>query len=147
MGPTRPFSGRNKWPDLPISKEIQHCMTQYMQSVQRSAQQLVRALATSLGLAEDYFDNCIDDPVVIHRLLRYPQAHRNSFDDEMQLHCGKHTDYGMVTLLYQFEHGLQIRDPASGCWLWVPPPPVKHAFTVNLGDCMQIFTNGLYPST
>merc|ERR1711988_152558 len=29
----------------------------------------------------------------------------------------------------------------------VPPPPVKHAFTVNLGDCMQIFTNGLYQST
>jgi len=145
--PTRPFAGRNKWPDSPNSENVRKPITKYMDSMQVCAQELVRALATSLSLAENFFDRCMHDPVIIHRLLRYPQADKNSFGDELQIHCGKHTDYGMVTLLYQSDYGLQIRDPHSDSWLWVPPPPTKYAFTVNLGDCMQIFTNGLYQST
>eukprot|EP01134_Creolimax_fragrantissima_P006376 CFRG6376T1 len=50
-----------------------------------------------------------------------------------------HNDAGLVTLLYQDNvGGLQV-------WLnevWADVPPISNALVLNIGDMMQIFTNG-----
>lgn len=51
-----------------------------------------------------------------------------------------HTDFGTVTLLFNWLGGLQIEDRATGRWGWVRPLP-GHAIC-NLGDAMREFAGG-----
>ncbi|RYO89235.1 hypothetical protein DL766_004543 [Monosporascus sp. MC13-8B] len=51
-----------------------------------------------------------------------------------------HTDFGSVTLLFNWLGGLQIENRASGVWEWVKPVP-GHAIC-NLGDAMHEFAGG-----
>ncbi len=83
--------------------------------------------------------------------------------------CQDHVDFGSVTLLVQDSAGgLQIKDKRGKGWIPAPPMPgtvlVRKKTTmllqtfqyifltfdvrkVNLGDEMEIFTNGLYAAT
>ena len=51
-----------------------------------------------------------------------------------------HTDFGTVTLLFNWLGGLQIENRATGAWEWVRPLP-GHAIC-NLGDAMREFAGG-----
>ncbi|XP_057448034.1 protein SRG1-like isoform X1 [Lotus japonicus] len=55
-----------------------------------------------------------------------------------------HTDAGVLTLLLQVNEteGLQIRKDGK----WVPVTPLSNAFVINVGDIMEILTNGIYRS-
>jgi len=84
--------------------------------------------------------------------------------NEGLLGIGAHTDYGALTFLYTDEvPGLQIAgighgaegDPlalrAEGATLgdenWLSIPPMRGGFIVNIGDMLEIWTNGFLPST
>ena len=63
--------------------------------------------------------------------------------DKHAIGLPSHTDFGSITILFNWLGGLQIqsRDPAKlGEWEYVKPLP-GHAI-INLGDSMVIFTNG-----
>ncbi|XP_059075225.1 probable 2-oxoglutarate-dependent dioxygenase AOP1 [Cryptomeria japonica] len=54
------------------------------------------------------------------------------------------TNIGILTILYQDDvGGLQIRTK-EGCWIDVKPS--KRSFVVNLGDCLQMWSNCRYRS-
>ncbi|KAI3884641.1 hypothetical protein MKX03_037054 [Papaver bracteatum] len=62
---------------------------------------------------------------------------------ELTLGMPPHSDYGFLTLLLQDEvEGLQIQH--EGQWLTVEPIP--NSFVVNVGDHLEIFSNGRYKS-
>ena len=46
----------------------------------------------------------------------------------------RHTDYGVLTLLIQYEHGLQILH--NGEWVPINPPP--YYFLVNVADQLEV---------
>ena len=59
---------------------------------------------------------------------------------DMALH--HHTDPGVLTLLLQDDiGGLQTYSQADG---WIDVPPQADTVVVNLGDCMQVWTNDIY---
>ncbi|KAG7292255.1 hypothetical protein NEMBOFW57_002290 [Staphylotrichum longicolle] len=117
---------------------------------------ILRTLASRLGLAPDAFTrlNRFDQPSGDHCRLTHTGPH--SADANNVLGLPSHTDFGSVTVLFNWLGGLQIESPSSisssgsssssheSEWLWVQPLP-GHAI-VNLGDAMVTFTNGTLKS-
>jgi len=62
-----------------------------------------------------------------------------------QLRCAEHSDYGACTLLFQDEvGGLEIKTKQSQ---WLSAPYVPDTIVINIGDCMEMWTNGYLTST
>lgn len=60
-------------------------------------------------------------------------------------HPPSHTDYGSVTLLFQHEvGGLEVQ---AGRSRWISTPVIPGIAIINLGDCLEYWTNGLFKST
>ncbi|KAJ1412069.1 Oxoglutarate/iron-dependent dioxygenase [Sesbania bispinosa] len=55
-----------------------------------------------------------------------------------------HSDAGALTILLQANEieGLQIRKDG----MWIPVKPLSDAFVINVGDMLEILTNGIYRS-
>ncbi|KAK7394578.1 hypothetical protein VNO78_15110 [Psophocarpus tetragonolobus] len=54
-----------------------------------------------------------------------------------------HSDYGSITVLLQTRSGLEIKDKNNN---WVPVPCIEGALVVQLGDQMEVLSNGQYKS-
>lgn len=64
-------------------------------------------------------------------------------EPELTLGMPPHSDYGFLTLLLQDEvKGLQIQFEEK----WLTVEPIPNAFVVNIGDHLEIFSNGRYRS-
>jgi isopenicillin N synthase-like dioxygenase len=104
---------------------------------------LHRAFARDLGLPPGFFEDKLDRPMAVLRLLHYPPAPTRA--EAGQLGAGEHTDYGCVTLLAtDGVGGLQVQSRAGD---WLDAPHVPGAFVCNIGDCLMRWTNDIYVST
>jgi len=102
---------------------------------------LLKALATDLGLDENWFANTVDNGNSILRLLHYPPID----GDPNGVRAGAHEDINVITLLLGAEEaGLQVKTQ-TGAWMPVQPP--EGALVINIGDMLQRLTNHVYPST
>jgi isopenicillin N synthase-like dioxygenase len=133
--------GPNQWPaGIP---DFEPVMTAYLQEMLRVSQQVLRALALTLDVPEDYFSAFCDMPVSTLRLLHYPTQPEKPLPGEKG--CGAHTDWGAVTILLQDNAGgLQVLSRDNR---WIHATPIPGSFVVNLGDLMGRWTNNLYRST
>ena len=62
----------------------------------------------------------------------------------MQWGVGEHSDYGLLTILWQDDvGGLQVKTREG----WVDAPPLPRSFVCNIGDMLDRMTGGLYLST
>lgn len=75
--------------------------------------------------------------------IRLIQAPPYPFD-ATQAQRAEHTDFGSITILFNWLGGLQIRVPDTAEWVYVRPIP--GSCVVNLGDAMVKFTAGLLRS-
>jgi isopenicillin N synthase-like dioxygenase len=136
-----PNHGPNQWPDgLPAFHDQ---MLDYQSRMIELGRHLMRCLALSLELPENFFDAGVADPMCTVRLLHYPphpaDAHAN------QLGAGAHTDWGAITMLLQDgQGGLEVCN-ADG--VWIQATPIPGTFIINLGDMVRRWTNDLYQST
>ncbi|MFV9429035.1 isopenicillin N synthase family dioxygenase [Rhodococcus aetherivorans] len=136
-----PFFGPNLMPaELP---EFEITCDEYYAAMRTLAGHLVRAFAISLGLPADYFERMQTDPITIQRLLHYPPQDPTANDNTIGI--GAHTDKGILTILSQDNvGGLQVQNKDGE---WISAPPVEDAFVINIGDLVQLMTNGKYSST
>lgn len=134
------FRAENVWPDLPGFRAT---MLDYFAACHSLGVLLHRAFALDLGLTPGFFDDKLDRPMAVLRLLHYPPAPEQA--DPGQLGAGEHTDYGCVTLLAtDGVGGLQVRTRAGE---WLDAPHVPGTFVCNIGDCLMRWTNDIYVST
>lgn len=134
--------GPNRWPAKSILPGFQPTMEDYHSKITNLAMDVVRLVAVGLGLEKSYFDEAFEDSIATLRLLHYDK--RKSNPEQGIFAAGAHSDYGILTLLLTDENpGLQIN--YRGEWIDVPPRP--NAFVVNIGDMLEIWTNGQYKST
>ena len=149
----------NIWPDedrLSVLKGWKNTMKEYFNQIHILGMRMLRILALSLDLDADFFDDKFTNPMEALRLLHYSEE--KSSTEEGVLGCGAHSDYGMLTFLIT-DHvpGLEIlrkgklSNATTGITTekeeWMPVPPVKDTFIVNLGDMLQRWTNDTYSST
>ena len=99
--------------------------------------------ATLLNVPRDFFHSRITGENVTLRLLHYPPL---TTRESGQLGAGAHTDYGLLTLLFQDQvGGLEVLGRQSDNW--IPVAPRAGEIVVNTGDLMERWTNGRFRST
>eukprot|EP01087_Luapelamoeba_hula_P012618 TRINITY_DN3526_c0_g1_i2.p1 TRINITY_DN3526_c0_g1~~TRINITY_DN3526_c0_g1_i2.p1 ORF type:complete len:269 (+),score=22.92 TRINITY_DN3526_c0_g1_i2:289-1095(+) len=138
--------GKNRWPESVAEPlEWRNTMLRYVDEMYRIGNSLLTAFALDLGLDEAFFLPMFDPGMGLLRIVHYPPQDITSEGfDSRHIGCGKHTDFGIVTILSQDSPGLQVLNKADE---WISVPPLPDHFVVNLGDCMERWTNGLYKAT
>ncbi|XP_038709993.1 protein SRG1-like [Tripterygium wilfordii] len=129
----------NLWPQIP--HDFRDILHEYSMKIKHLMNVLFEAMARSLNLEEKSFsDQFGEQPVMQVRFNFYPPCSR----PDMVLGVKPHTDRSGITVLLQDKEveGLQIIK--DGKWITVPVLP--DALVVNLGDQMQIMSNGVLKS-
>jgi isopenicillin N synthase-like dioxygenase len=132
-----PMLGPNTWPDLPGFADA---VTAYYAAVLEVGQRLLWAFAVALGEDPDVFSRHATKTPSQLRLVHYPY----NPDAEDVLGIGAHTDYECFTLLKPTAPGLEV---LNGAGEWIDVPPVDGTFVVNIGDMLELWTNGAFVAT
>lgn len=132
-----PMLGPNAWPDLPGFAES---VTAYYTAVLEVGQRLLWAFAIALGEDPDVFTRHATKTPSQLRLVHYPY----NPDAEDHMGIGAHTDYECFTLLKPTAPGLEV---LNGAGEWIDVPPVPGTFVVNIGDMLELWTNGAFVAT
>ncbi|WP_312952346.1 isopenicillin N synthase family oxygenase [Superficieibacter sp.] len=134
------MQGPNQWPEaLP---ELRTVLSRWQQEMTNVALELLRAFAEALSLPRHAFDNLYGEYPNEHvKLIRYPG--RNG--SESRQGVGAHKDSGFLTLLLQDEQGgLQVEVSPDN---WVDAVPLPDSFVVNIGELLELATNGYLRAT
>lgn len=134
----RPMLGANQWPTLPGFKED---ISAYYDAVFNLSRTLFRGFAIALGLPEDTFIRHVNTPPSQLRLVHYPYVADAPMD---RPGIGAHTDYECFTLLLPTAPGLEV---LNGAGEWIDVPLIDGSFVVNIGDMMEVLSNGNYVAT
>ncbi|MBS9533732.1 isopenicillin N synthase family oxygenase [Mycobacterium sp. M1] len=134
--------GPNQWPRaLPALAGL---IGEFHDEMDRVARELLRRWAESLGSPPDIFDAAFGaEPASLMKLIHYPPRPAGSADDQG---VGAHKDPGVLTLLClePDSGGLQVQS-LDGQWL--DAPPMADAFTVNIGELLEVSTRGYLRAT
>ena len=133
------LQGPNQWPrKLPGLREA---LTSWQNRATAVAIRLLRAFALSLDQPEDALEP-IHAGSANHRMkiVRYPG--RGATGDDQGV--GAHKDGGFLTLLLQDEHtGLQVEYDHE----WVDVDPIPDTLVVNIGELLELASNGYLRAT
>jgi isopenicillin N synthase-like dioxygenase len=131
--------GPNQWPAaLP---ELRAVVTRWQAAAMQVLVRILRAFALALGQPADALEPLYgNDPHYLVKLIRYPGRDATSADQGV----GAHKDAGLITLLLQDGHaGLQVETPQG----WVDVPPRAGTFVVNIGELLELVSDGYLRAT
>ncbi|MET9328878.1 2-oxoglutarate and iron-dependent oxygenase domain-containing protein [Tsukamurella sp. NPDC003166] len=132
--------GPNQWPAaLPALRPV---MERWDADLARVSRTLLRAWARSLGADPHVFDEAFAvEPATLIKIVRYPAG------TDSDQGVGAHKDSGVLTLLLvdPDSEGLQVLPP--GAHEWVDVPPLPGAFIVNIGEMLEVGTDGYLHAT
>lgn len=136
------LQGHNQWPaGYPALEREAMAWAGLMGSV---AAELLAGISVALGLPEDYFaEPFAGTPAWMAKLVHYVGGQVPAAGTQG---VGSHADYGFITLLLQ-DHvgGLQVQPHGHPEWISVAPIP--GALVVNLGEMLEVATNGYLMAT
>ncbi|KAJ0081052.1 hypothetical protein Patl1_10239 [Pistacia atlantica] len=97
-------------------------------------------MGKGLRIEDDYMKKLFEEGRQRIRLNYYPPCPQ----PELAIGINPHSDGGGLTIILQLNEmdGLQIRKNE----MWVPVKPLPGAFIINIGNFLEIVTNGTYPS-
>ena len=150
LGPDHPrvragviLHGANLWPAI---DGFGPTVLAYIDALAQLGHALMGGIALGLGLPQHWFaDHGTADPLLLLRLFNYPSRPVPE-GSATQWGVGEHTDYGLLTMLWQDDvGGLQVRT-GRGDADWVDAPPIPGTFVCNIGDMLDRMTGGRYRS-
>ncbi|WP_406861588.1 2-oxoglutarate and iron-dependent oxygenase domain-containing protein [Streptomyces sp. HUAS MG47] len=135
------LQGPNQWPAaLP---ELRTAALHWIDRLSAVAERLLHELLAAIGAPPRFYDDIFGAHAHPHlKLVRYPGSSGDEGDEQG---VGIHKDYGFLTLLLQDQvGGLQV---LRGDGQFHEVPPMKGAFVVNLGELLEVATNGYLVAT
>jgi isopenicillin N synthase-like dioxygenase len=143
IGPGDPawlrLRGPNLWPEQP--PEFRAVVTQWVEELERVGTALIRAVALALGQPVDHFDAAVTPPEILTKIIRYPPPSATFPTDQG---VGAHTDGGFLTFVHQDAVG-GLEAEVHGEWVRVPARP--GAFVINIGEMLQLVSQGYFRAT
>ncbi|KMZ72203.1 2-oxoglutarate (2OG) and Fe(II)-dependent oxygenase superfamilyprotein [Zostera marina] len=137
--------GSNQWPENPT--RMKSVMEKYVDLLKEVSRKIMRGIALALGGPVDTFEQeqMAGDQFWVMRLIGYPGSNSNSKNTD-SVGCGAHTDYGLLTLVNQDESSsaLEVKNQNDE---WISAVPIPGTFVCNIGDMLQVWSNGEYRST
>lgn len=134
------LEGPNLWPTaLP---ELHTVVEQWSTQLNALALRLLRNWALALGSPENIFDAAFaDHPFSLIKIVRYP----GESTDAPKQGVGAHRDGGVLTLLLvePGKGGLQVEHEGE----WIDAPSIPGAFVVNIGEMLELATDGYLKAT
>lgn len=132
-----PMLGPNTWPAVP---GFAAAVTAYYNAIMAVGHRLLRAFAVALGEDPEVFSRHATKPPSQLRLVHYPFNSQASDAPGI----GAHTDYECFTLLKPTAPGLEVQ---NGAGEWIDVPPIEGTYVVNIGDLLELWTNGVFVAT
>ncbi|CAM8993215.1 unnamed protein product [Rhodiola kirilowii] len=127
------------WPSKP--SDFSDAVGRYSSGVQKLCGKLLKYIALSLGLKMEVFEDMFGEAVQAIRMNYYPPCPR----PDLVLGLSPHSDGSALTVLQQGKGssvGLQILKDNN----WVPVHPIPNSLVINIGDTIEVLTNGKYKS-
>ncbi|KAK6774280.1 hypothetical protein RDI58_029519 [Solanum bulbocastanum] len=136
-----PSSNISEIPNLDdVYREV---MRDFAKRLEKLAEELLDLLCENLGLEKSYLKNTFygsKGPNFGTKVSNYPPCPKPDLIKGLRAH----TDAGGIILLFQDDKvsGLQLLKDGR----WIDVPPMRHSIVVNLGDQLEVITNGKYKS-
>ncbi|RDX77977.1 Protein SRG1, partial [Mucuna pruriens] len=126
------------WPKTP--EGFKELIETYASEVRRVGEELLSSLSVIMGMQKHVLLGLHKESLQGLRVNYYPPCST----PEQVLGLSPHSDTSTITLLMQDDDvlGLEIRHQGG----WVPVTPISDALIVNVGDAIEIWSNGKYKS-
>ncbi|KAK2988839.1 hypothetical protein RJ640_015867 [Escallonia rubra] len=114
---------------------------EYGQEMEKLSFRLMELISMSLGLPRQRLNGFFKDHTSMGRLIHCPPCPT----PKLALGTHEHTDVGALTILSQDDAGgLEAQRTFDG--EWVPVKFVPHAYVINVGDMLEVWSNKKYVS-
>ncbi|RZC43820.1 hypothetical protein C5167_036770 [Papaver somniferum] len=137
---TLPHSARKPhlFPKLP--QPLRDTLESYSSQLKILAMKILGRMAKALEIESNFMSELFENGMQNMRMNYYPPCPQ----PERVIGLTSHSDGVGLTILLQLNEveGLQIKKEDK----WVSVKPLPHAFIINIGDILEIVTNGIYPS-
>ncbi|KAG9143451.1 hypothetical protein Leryth_016450 [Lithospermum erythrorhizon] len=127
------------WPTKPSN--FSETLEEYSRELRKFCKNLLKYIAKSLGLNANVFEDMFGVAVQAVRMNYYPVCPR----PDLVLGLSPHSDGSALTVLQQRKGssvGLQILKDNK----WVSVQPIPDALVINIGDTIEVLSNGRYKS-
>ncbi|HXW78734.1 MAG TPA: 2OG-Fe(II) oxygenase family protein [Acidimicrobiales bacterium] len=129
--------GPNQWP-ASVPGFQAHVYSFFLAAI-AVGKTVLSGAALALGLSPGFFEPRLTDPLARGSLIHYPPGPAGEHAGRpANLGVGAHTDYGLITVLWQDQvGGLQVRHEEH----WLSVPPLPQALVINSGDLLARWSN------
>ncbi|XP_030508626.2 protein SRG1-like [Cannabis sativa] len=126
------------FPNLPTT--LKESLEIYSLELAKLARDLICQMEKILGIKNNEISNLFEDGMQFYSINCYPRCP----EPEKVIGLTHHSDGGCLTFLLHVNQvqGLQVKKDG----MWLPINPLPNAFVVNIGDILEILTNGIYRS-
>lgn len=134
-----PIQSRNPNLMAQLPASFRTTLELYHLELQKLAKTIFGLLAKALGIGTKELE-VFEDGLQALRMGYYPPCSQ----PELAVGLSPHSDATGITILYQLNgvNGLEVKKDG----LWVPVNVLPDAFVVNVGDFLEMMTNGVYKS-
>ncbi|KAL6579863.1 Aconitate hydratase mitochondrial [Orobanche minor] len=128
---------------LDLEDDYKKVMKEFADQIEKLAEQLLDLLCENLGLEKGYLKKVLygsNGLTFGTKVSNYPPCPKPDLIKGLRAH----TDAGGIVLLFQDDKvsGLQLLKDGE----WIDVPPMRHSIVVNIGDQLEVITNGKYKS-